>query len=577
MRLFPFLPHLILVNGIAILQHIYPKEISLQGLRDTKQRLQNELTSLTMPTLRGLTMQTLQGKMEVAQGYNSSLEELIILPRSFLTSEMYEKLELSLDNWKLQLPIGIGKNITFPKNSQNLFLFNTTDTLGTTAGNLKNSPPFQVPSLTHLVDFYLVVPRKIFKNSALDGYGKHLVKSTISDTPIFRHTISDFKPLMVFMFESGMESSSSLKTAFNLKNYLLLTSYSTFFDNFAANWINSLGHENLVSSLFCSTNVNQLKESYCVKISDPKSLLWFPAFFDKSIGKNMLISKDRHIQKRDSQPETSDNSRDFSEGSKKGPRNASGRGSESSDSFESISRADLNVEAQVLRQIHDKLNMGAIKFNDVTYELAHDPKPLVERVDERVDSKVNRFENKLKSYPQRLSAKKHQALERLDSKEDEVKETISEAKHNIMKLKGGYDYSKGKYTDNEEYENNGIWDEDEDDYGNNGDCDDIYDENYDDIYDENCDDIYENNRNWDDSDNYQALTNPHGGIMVPISTLGLEVQEAPRSKLYSQILDGSHSLTKRKVTFTNDDDCEEITWYNVFHHSLFGDRNFCAN
>lgn len=45
-------------------------------------------------------MKTLQGKMEVSQGYNSSLEELIILPRSFLTSEMYEKLELSLDNWK---------------------------------------------------------------------------------------------------------------------------------------------------------------------------------------------------------------------------------------------------------------------------------------------------------------------------------------------------------------------------------------------------------------------------------------------------------------------------------------------
>lgn len=100
MRLFSFLPHLILVNGITILQYLYPKEISLQGLRDTKQRLQNELTSLTMPTFRGLTMKTLQGKMEVSQGYNSSLEELIILPRSFLTSEMYEKLELSLDNWK---------------------------------------------------------------------------------------------------------------------------------------------------------------------------------------------------------------------------------------------------------------------------------------------------------------------------------------------------------------------------------------------------------------------------------------------------------------------------------------------
>jgi hypothetical protein len=570
MRLFSFLPHLILVNGITILQHLYPKEISLQGLRDTKQRLQNELTSLTMPTFRGLTMKTLQGKMEVSQGYNSSLEELIILPRSFLTSEMYEKLELSLDNWKLELPIGIvGENITFPKNSQNLFLFNTTDTLGTTVGKLKNSPPFQVPSLTHLVDFYLVVPRKLFKNSALEGYGKHLVKSSISDIPIFRHTISDFKPLMVFMFESGMESSSSLKTAFNLKNYLLLASYSKFFDNFAANWINSLGHENLVSSLFCSTNANQLKESYCVKISDAKSLFWFPAFFDQSISENMLINKVKHIQKRDSQPETSKYSRNSSEGSANGTRNASNSGSESSDSFERISGADIKVEAQVLRQIHDKLNIGAIKFNDVTYELAHDPKPLIERVEERVDSKVNRFENKLKSYPQRLSAKKHQAFERLDSKEDELKENISEAKHKIMKLKGGYDYSKGKYTDNEEYENNGNWDEDEDDYGIDGD--------WDDIYDENCDDIYENNRDWDDSDNYQALTTPHGGIMVPISALGLDVLEEPRSKLYSQMFDGPQSLEKRKVTFTNDEDCEEITWYNVFHHSLFGDRNFCAN
>jgi hypothetical protein len=53
-------------------------------------------------------------------------------------------------------------------------------------------------------------------------------------------------------------------------------------------------------------------------------------------------------------------------------------------------------------------------------------------------------------------------------------------------------YSIINISGNEEYENNGNWDEDEDDYGIDGDWD----------------DIYENNRDWDDSDNYQALTTP---------------------------------------------------------------------
>lgn len=533
MRVFLLYSLLVLVSGVPLLPLSSYKDVTVSGFREIKQRLQQELAALTQ------TAKSFHSK--VSSEYTPSLDELIILSRNFLTSELYEQLGLSLESIRLKLPVG--ESVLFPKDSRNLFLFNTSESLKTANGNIRSSPPFQLPSVTNLIDFYLVVPKQLLTDSTLDDYKQHFVKASISDIPIFKH-FSEFKPLMVFMFDSENTSSHSLNTVFNLKNYLLLSSYSTFFDNFAANWIKSAGYENLVSSLFCSTNDKQTRDSYCVEIKDATSLHWFPFYGRAKKPKNNIVNK-RALTELDVAPSLNNTL---------------------AKALHSANESNIKLEAQVLRQIHDKLNVGAIKFNDVTYELAHDPKPLVERVDERVDSKINRVENKLKSYPHRLSNKKHEALELLDEKEEVLKEKVAEAKHKLLKLEGSYSYKNRPYNEVDDYENNGNWEEDES--GWDEDC----------IYDEDNTD-YENNGNWDggEEEDCEVEYLSTSGRVVPLSTLNLKTFESPRTKFYSQVYDGNKRLEKRKVIFTNDDDCEEITWYNVFHHSLFGDANFCAN
>lgn len=52
--------------------------------------------------------------------------------------------------------------------------------------------------------------------------------------------------------------------------------------------------------------------------------------------------------------------------------------------------------------------------------------------------------------------------------------------------------------------------------------------------------------------------------------------DTPRKKNYSQIIFPKSQL-KRNLIFSNDSNCDKITWYNIFHHSIFGKPRFCID
>ena len=67
-------------------------------------------------------------------------------------------------------------------------------------------------------------------------------------------------------------------------------------------------------------------------------------------------------------------------------------------------------------------------------------------------------------------------------------------------------------------------------------------------------------------------------ITIPASSITFLNYSAdtPRKKNYSQIIFPKSQL-KRNLIFSNDSNCDKITWYNIFHHSIFGKPRFCID
>lgn len=514
--------------------------ISLQGLRDIKNNLETELKSLVSPVILPFR----KGSIEPGTSKN----DLVILPSNLLTSEIFEKLGLDFlneDSFSFTLN---GKELKIPKDFKNIFLFNTTDSLSIPSSKHHNfarfisqSIPFNLPEYMNLMNYYLVLPKTYlserlnlhlhqepdllssnctYGNSSYENaikdidfinpssiYSRSILETSILDLPIFRSIITDNKPLMVFMFKnSHHDKFENFKNPImSIKNYLSAEKslISNFFDNFAQKWIKSVNYDSLVSSMFCTTNSNSLNDSYCLQIRDKKALYLFPAF--KNIAELVNLEKEAD-----------------------GLVNLE-REVDLLDKRESL---DDEVSTQTLRQVHDKLSVLADKFNDVTYELATQPKPVIERVDERLDQKRYKFHDK-------VDAKKDDISDKKDTLKDGIMEKI-----NVIKSKLGV-----------------IENFKSDDY-----------------------DLGDNPYNVKE-DNLIAkrFLEPEEGLALPLSLLreAEETLDTGRSKQYSQVIFPDHEnnkLTKRFSIFSKDEvDCEKITWYNVFHHSIFGKPKFCLD
>lgn len=456
--------------------------ITLQTLKDIKHTLRDELKSLVaIPQL----------------SHHQSANDLLILPSNMLNAEIYNKLGfgfLGQDSFRVNWHLD---QLQVPKDFKNLFIFNTTTSLGIPDKNLSvladfldNSFPFDLPKFMNLKTHCLVLPRKYLQTKLGTAnlgksnwtnntdvlmnsdtiFAQGVLQASSTDLPILRSVVSDDKPLMMFVFSDsdGVQFKNSKTPIMNVKNYLKAEKslISGFFDGFAKSWMNLVNYESLISSMFCTTNPHNT-ESYCLQIHKDQLHL-FPAFLGLT------------------------------------------------PSFRTGDRNTTKVNAQMLHQVHDKLTNLAHKFKDISYELGQEYSELLDRTDDKVELKQSVYD--------KVGDTKETLATAFDDIKDMVENGIGYVKQGVHDSLKMATHSKRHETFNE------------------------------------------------------ADTVNEAKLIMPLSLVRIAEHKipTPRNKHYSQI--ALPNLTKRFSIFSNDrKTCESITWYNVFHHSIFGKPNFCLD
>ncbi|CUM56094.1 unnamed protein product [Debaryomyces fabryi] len=515
----------------------FPSRTNLRSLRRMKKNSETELRSLMSPFLNE----------EAIEKDSDLTDQLLLVPRNLLKSGILTKLGLEYLNQDSHLFNLTHKyqNIVIPKDSKNLFIFNTTDNLSIPrrAQNrfvelIQRSAPFNLPQYMKLVNFYAVIPREYMashynssKNNLESVLSNGILEVPASKLPIFRRCISENKPLMVFLFNSGKSDDfkASSGTIMNIKNYITRNrqkaSVSTFFDSFAYNWIDKINYSSLIQSVFCTTNNKNMDESYCLKVQDKQTIHLFPAFYDiakRSRTRHHLV--DLHLRQDE---------QDLPE--------------------------HLNAN-QAIKEAGDILYSAAQLINGTVYKFAGERFSNAERFNIDAKSKIHKIQDKLGEIPEILG---------------DIKDTLDDPDQSP--IINNYDGLKKIFQ------------------LDNGENDEVVHES-----------SFPSSRRRKArlARGLEQLANrghqkPDGGFLFPASLIKFadSIKTAPRKKWYSQVIyspfkiddnlgDESYNETedidndilhKRLSIFSNDENCDKITWYNIFHYSIFGKPHFCLD
>lgn len=489
---------------------------------------------------------------------------------------------------------------------------------------LTKSIPFDMPNLLTLIDYYMVVPEvSIYgdniKNITTNIYHKSVLRLPSEYLPIFRNQLSEKKPMIVFMFNettpdkkshinSSSVNSNSNSPIISIKNYLSNTSISSFFDKFANIWLKQVNYESLVHAVYCNVNPNNQQGSYCLKIQN-QMIHILPAF-KKIIQHNNKEDDDlsTHSKTDDNQTDSEFVNQTDSDFVNKIENPFKSQSSDIKD-YEVINEEEEEnnnkniIQSQALRQIHDKLRFKKEKTKHSSQDFIHDPKASIEKIDEKfdksIDDKMTKLMNKKDSIKDSLDFKKakfmnsmEMKLDNFDDKTDLFADSMKRKKNEMFSYKFNPRLFQKLQIDQ------GDDDDQEDENENVNKFDDIgIDENYEDelkkssIY-VNDGNEYINKRNQfyesintEISSSSSATLYPNEDeIILPLELINFNNKEIklPRKKSYSQIIDlnTGKPLKKRLVQFLaneNDKNCQPITWYNIFHYSIFGEPKFCKD
>lgn len=161
--------------------------------------------------------------------------------------------------------------ISIPDNANLLFVFKVNEEVSLKSKELPeiivNSPPFQLPQSAGLVELFMVIP-KLGLNEKQDlNITFDFIDSKLSSL-FTSKTITNEKPVVVFMYENISKCNEKIQNQYS----------STFFDDFAVNWLNSSTYDKLVHSKFCSIVNESESLSYCIQISPTQIVSLFPAY-----------------------------------------------------------------------------------------------------------------------------------------------------------------------------------------------------------------------------------------------------------------------------------------------------------
>ncbi|CAI5755864.1 unnamed protein product [Candida verbasci] len=542
---------------------------SLYSIKETKQKLLINLQSL----FSNIT--------EEFQNYSYNKNDtLYFLPKELINPTILSSIG---DQW---LNLSNTEHILLPKDFKTFFLFNGTDEDSQPFNIFKNnksfdinkflinSVPFSIPDLIQLHDYFLVLPSAYFKNVSI--YQNSLIHLPKSQLPLFRNQLSENKPMMVFMFNQTKKELIKNNPIIHIKNYLKQETapVSNFFDKFANIWLNQLNYDSLVHAIYC--NLHYKDSPYCVKISS-SNIDIFPIY---------------KYQKMNKREETVDI--EEAKDDEKGIEEV-----EASDSDE--------VESQAIRQLHDAIVDKKKGMIDFKKSLFYEPKETIEEIDEAIDHKIDvgktKFVNTKDALIGKLDDKKtsvksvleHKA-DFIDDKTDAVADKLIRTKHKISALKFDpriFDKSKLEKLE-EEYDEKYKY------------IDDIFDdklhydnlnidekEDFEELPKYSNDNSYISKRNEEELPKYNNVNSyiekmneapvpkNEGFYSFPISLLNFsQIDNPPRKTTYSQVInlqETKKKIMKRSIQFSDDDDCKPITWYNLFHYSIFGEPKFCKD
>ncbi|ODV97342.1 hypothetical protein PACTADRAFT_32813 [Pachysolen tannophilus NRRL Y-2460] len=467
-------------------------------------------------------------------------EDVLVIPRKFLNEESLKNLGLQdliihsnkfnflIDNadeatWKNQ-------ELLVPENISALFILNTSDPINipdnTTSRSeigkfIGASAPFQLPRYSKLVDYYLVVSADQAKDKNLN------IENELEIMPLFKVPIIrqcfNLKPLLVFVFETGnLNSTENVENLpmMDFKNYLPSNNepneINTFFDNFAKDWLTYLKIEDLIHSSFCTINVDSAGNSYCIKINEEDSFLeLFPAFREAELTNLNDFYKPENI--KNSKREFSGNK--TSEASKQGMGTVKIQVSDpelkQNFNFKNFTRVNILESEKQLRNYHLK-KLKAQKLKQVVEENKINPKEITNNVVASVGGAVfDKAKNQFTEFSSDLNAK------------DLILIPLSMARAGETKITSPRDrgYSQVLVPDSKM------------------------------LKQLSSDSVFLKAYGKTNTKNNNVITKRYN--------------ERERYPMVIQ----THKFYRR--TENEEKDCVDITWFNIFHHSIFGKPEFC--
>ena len=364
---------------------------------------------------------------------NFSLHDQIYIPHEFKTyfifntSSIKQSMGLDMINNLQNQKQDEEQHQTFSSHTLNKFLLHIV--------------PFDIPELVELVDYYMVLPNLPHLSNLTSAiYHEGLLSYPMLQLPVFRSQLSGDKPLIVFMFNETDTSSDSINTAsisllhqqhlpqhkldpnlkstttqiMSIKNYLKSpTTFSTFFDKFARDWIDQVDYDSLVHSVFCNVNNQDEDHSFCLKLRQQVVDI-VPAF------KKFVAMSDPNVVDKAAST--------LSQQHKSKGRDGSGAGAATFLKLANDEYDDVKVHAQAVRQVHDKLQAKkhALTMAGTTgINLIRDPKTVIHQLDDYIDDKLDTQLNKLET-------KKHELWDTLDDKKDALLSSIDDKKSAAM-------------------------------------------------------------------------------------------------------------------------------------------------
>lgn len=404
-----------------------------------------------------------------------------------------------------------------------LFIFNTTMNVNLTgltprsaAELISSSAPFSLPR-AELSDYFIALPPSKIRQEQVKASGIHFHRHfQYGDSEDGGNSTDHNNRASVvgFIFADQDGSNNS-------------ADYKSVYDTLAKYWVGEIGAPNFLRSTFCSVGPTSSSQGYCVSIKN-----------DSQVTLSLATGQSISIFKRDIG--TVDEAELDVEDAALEPTEA--KEIQSHEDEDEANYRPIVFESQVIRQIHDKFrNLGQQVATNAEHA-NESPKDFLKAVDMKVDAKIDALGDSINRAGQRIAQVPGQMADYVNDYIDETIERVAD--------------SRWPKEDDDEY--------------------DTYSYAFQRL------DTIDSGDESDGDPNYRkrelALDFDEGKarkfdrtIVVPLS-LVQAAKPSPRSKSYTQVLESMGSrLSPRKEAA-----CVPVTWYNVFHHGIFGTTNFCG-